>query len=178
MENIMHAANEMIAQVPTEAWVVLAIVFVVFTILSLVKKLIKLTITCIIIAVIAYGFSVYGEDIKIQVDKGINTVSETVDGAVSSIKDITGVDYVTECITEGLDGISTWGESVDRGLDSLDNTNNTMNEILEEISEDTGNQVSETIPVESQPIDSTGTVVDGSTEVIGSTDSTLEITSE
>lgn len=53
-----------------------------------------------------------------------------------------------------------------------------MNEILEEISEDTDNQVSETIPVESQPIDNTGTVVDGSTEVIGSTDSTLEITSE
>lgn len=107
MENIMHAANEMIAQVPTEAWVILAIVFVVFTILSLVKKLIKLTITCIIIAVIAYGFSVYGEDIKIQVDKGINTVSETVNGAISSIKDITGVYYVTECITEDLEGIST-----------------------------------------------------------------------
>lgn len=178
MEDIMHAANELIAQVPTEAWVVLAIVFVVFTILSLVKKLIKLTITCIIIAAIAYGFSVYGEDIKIQIDEGINAVSETVDGAVSSIKDITGVDYVTECITEDLEGISTWGESVDRGLDSLDNINNTMNEILEEISEDTGNQVSETIPVESQPIDNTGTVVDGSTEVIGSTDSTLEITSE
>ena len=37
MEDIMHAANELIAQVPTEAWVVLAIVFVVFTILSLVN---------------------------------------------------------------------------------------------------------------------------------------------